>query len=107
MEDRLTTVKTRKQQELIEIGKLLSTYESDNEKQGVHKIFCKKGANLERQYEDRVQKMLSELREVSRLIANAVIVCYFVFLVDLPVTILKDMKCYICLLFCNNYFVFG
>jgi len=41
MEDRLTTVKTRKQQELIEIG-----------------------ANLERQYEDRVQKMLSELREV-------------------------------------------
>ena len=70
-------------------------------------FFCKKGANLERQYEDRVQKMLSELREVSRLIANAVIVCYFVFLVDLPVTIRKDMKCYICLLFCNNYFVFG
>ena len=29
-----------------------------------------KGANLERQYEDRVQKMLSELREVSRLILN-------------------------------------
>ena len=36
MEDRLTTVKTRKQQELIEIGKFLSSYESDSEK--VHKI---------------------------------------------------------------------
>ena len=33
-------------------------------------IFLQKGANLERQYEDRVQKMLSELREVSRLILN-------------------------------------
>ena len=41
-----------------------------------------KGANLERQYEDRVQKMLSELREVSRLRlnyinCNAAFVCYF------------------------------
>ena len=77
--------------------------------------FLQKGANLERQYEDRVQKMLSELREVSRSmlkyisIANAVFVCYFliiVFLIDLPVTIPKDIKCCICLLFCNNL-VFG
>merc|ERR1719237_178868 len=41
MENKLTTVKSRKQQELIEIG-----------------------VSLERQYEDRVQKMLAELREV-------------------------------------------
>ena len=44
--------------------------------------FLQKGANLERQYEDRVQKMLSELREVSRLRlnyinCNAAFVCYF------------------------------
>ena len=88
MEDRLTTVKTRKQQELIEIGKFLSTYESDCEKYREHKIyiFLQKGANLERQYEDRVQKMLSELREVSRLIQNYI-----------------NCKCCVCLLFC----VFG
>ena len=43
MEDRLTTVKTRKQQELIEIGKFLSTYESDCEKYREHKKYiCKK-----------------------------------------------------------------
>merc|ERR550517_582381 len=52
MEDKLTTVKTRKQQELIEIVPplLAGSYGS--------------GVSLERQYEDRVQKMLAELREV-------------------------------------------
>ena len=49
-------------------------------------FFCKKGANLERQYEDRVQKMLSELREVSRLVLNYI-----------------NYKCCVCLSFC----VFG
>ena len=70
-------------------------------------FFLQKGANLERQYEDRVQKMLSELREVSRYINYKCCVCLsFCFLVDLPVTILKDSICCIYLLFCN-YFVFG
>ena len=38
-------------------------------------FFLQKGANLERQYEDRVQKMLSELREVSRYINYKCCVC--------------------------------
>ena len=50
--------------------------------------FLQKGANLERQYEDRVQKMLSELREVSRSILKYI-----------------NCKCCVCLLF-SNYCVF-
>lgn len=41
MESRLTTMKSRKQIEIVEIG-----------------------GKLEREYEDRVQKMLAELRDV-------------------------------------------
>ena len=64
MEEKLTTVKTRKQQELIEIGKV--AIEANIYKSILTNDFSDwtSGANLERQYEDRVQKMLSELREV-------------------------------------------
>ena len=64
MEEKLTTVKTRKQQELIEIGKV--AIEANIYKSTWTKNYTgwTSGANLERQYEDRVQKMLSELREV-------------------------------------------